>query len=116
MKGDASYWEGSGSFAGEEIEYFVDAGEEGPTAEQRAVADAMERRWPTLEASLAALLERYESTAREHRVTARLRDWSFGSVAIPAAGDRTAAVEVGYVFRDGGDLMTFELDAHGQAP
>lgn len=116
MRGDASYWEGSGTFAGEEVEYFVDAGEDGPTPEQRALADDLEGRWSTLEPLFERLLARHEREARENGVSTRIADWSLGSISIPDAKDRAGNVEVGYAHRPDGELMTFELDARGTAP
>jgi hypothetical protein len=111
-----SYWEGSGVFAGAEVEYFVTAGEDGPTDAQRALADAIERRWGTLEPRLAEVLGRHERVARASRMTARLEDYALGSLAIPAEGGTDEDLEITFLFKDGGDLLTFELDPRGETP
>lgn len=102
-----SYWEGSGTFAGEEIEYFVDANEEGPSAAQRERATAIEASWRTIEPRLATFLANRVEDAQVGESSRRLADWSLGSLALPANGED---FEIGYVERDGGELLTFEMD------
>lgn len=102
-----SYWEGSGTFAGEDVEFFVDAGEEGPSQAQRDRARAIESEWHTLEPRLAAFLANRVPAADLGEHSRHLADWSLGSLALPSNGNH---FEIGYVERDGGELLTFEMD------
>lgn len=106
------YWEGSGRFAGLEVEYFVDAGEEGPTAEQRARCDELERTWRAIEPRLARFLAGRAADDETGESSRDLADWSLGSIALPADGDARGVVEIGFVEKDGGELLTFEMDGH----
>ncbi len=53
----ADYWEGAGRFAGQDVEYFVDGEESGPTEVQRALCDVLEQNWAAIEPRLANYLE-----------------------------------------------------------
>ena len=55
---ERSYWEGAGVFTptGTNIEYFIDADEEGPGPEQRALYRVMQSRYPELRLTLTPLL------------------------------------------------------------
>jgi hypothetical protein len=105
-----SYWEGSGTFAGEEVEYFVDADEPGPTAAQRALCDELEKRWRTIEPALARFLLTNGTSAQFGTSSRELAQWSLGSIAFPGADARGEQLEVTYVECDGGELLVFEMD------
>lgn len=105
----SSYWECTGSFAGLEVEYFVDAEEEGPSAAQREHVDGLEARWSELEPRLARFLEGRAGTEDLGEHPSRLADWSLASISLPADPRAADGVEIGYVERDGGELLAFEM-------
>lgn len=107
-----SYWEGSGSFAGREIEFFVDGEEAGPSAAQRALCDAIERHWSAIEPRLALFLERNATEEDLGDSSRKLADWSLGSLTIKAVGASVPRYEIGYVEIDGGELLDFEMEGH----
>ncbi len=104
-----SYWEGSGTFAGVEVEYFVDGDDRGPSDAQRALRDRLEKHWKEVEPRLAQFLERNATADELGTSSRRLADWSLGSFAIPAVDASVPHFEIGYVEVDGGELLDFEM-------
>lgn len=105
-----SYWECSGTFAGQEVEYFVDAEEDGPSDIQREHVRLLEARWRELEPRLERFLAARQGSRELGDSSARLADWSLGSLALRADPRVGRGVEIGYVEVDGGELMTFEIE------
>jgi hypothetical protein len=105
-----SYWEGSGTFAGGEIEDLVDADEPGPTAAQRARRDELEKRWTSIEPALARFLLTNGTSAQFGTSSREFARWSLGSIAFPGPDARGEHLEITYVECDGGELLVFEMD------
>ncbi len=108
-----SYWEGSGTFADEEVEFLVDGDESGPTEEHREHVRRLELTWREIEPRLAHHLASRVPAAELGDRSRRLADWSLSSLALPsnpATSRHDRAVEIGYMECGSGELLTFEMD------
>lgn len=104
-----SYWEGKGQFAGQDVEYFVDGEESGPTDAQRALCDVLEQNWKAIEPRLASYVERNATEEVFGDMPRQLVGYSLGSLAIPVLGNDAPRYKVGYVEIAGGELLDFQM-------
>lgn len=106
---DADYWEGAGQFAGQDVEYFVDGPESGPSDAQRALCDVLEKNWKTIEPRLASYFERNATEEEFGDLSREFRGWSLASFSFPVLGTGEPRYTIGYVEIEGGELLDFEM-------
>lgn len=114
---DEDYGECKGPFAGRTIESFVDGGEHDALDAldaQHAYVGELEKRWTQVEPLLARFFAANVGAEQLGDHSGDLADWDLASLTLRADPTAAEGIVIGYVEREGGDLLDFDMD--GFAP